>query len=94
MGTTLLVVSFAAVGTIAAGFGVVIGGMLASSKVADLHARLDHSEELAREQAQLLEALRQVVTTLLDELGANGATSESHGIASDLLGRMGTPDAT
>lgn len=95
MGTLLLVLSFIAVGSIAACIGVVIGAVLASSKVADLHTRLEQSEKIARQQAQLLDSLREVLAKLLDEVGnaqPEGVAPKSFSIASDLLARVGTSD--
>lgn len=86
-----LILGFVAVALVSGTFGLVLGGMLASSKVSALYERLDRTEAAHRAQAQLLDDLGEALRTLVDDIAKSKTgnfSEEGSQHARKILARM------
>jgi len=70
--------------------GFISGAMMASSKIDQLHSRLDHAEFALRQQSEVMHDLGKALTTLLRELDGklSPATHEAVSVARAALARI------
>ncbi len=71
------IITLAVVAVTACTAGLLLGGMLASSKVGGLYDRAERAEAANRVQTRLLDELSQVLRALLDDLTTSRDTTVS-----------------